>query len=185
MLGGVRRVVDDHLAGADHVGLGSSASSRAACSRPIASRIRASSSAGPQVCSTTSSMPQSWATTASPPSVTTSRTGHVGAGRADQPAQVAGVGELLAAVDEDQVGVGRLEQGAALGGQDLDLVAEQGERRAAPRRDGWRALVSSSSVLMRVTSGLRSVRKANGIETRCDRISGMETVETPRPRLRG
>ena len=53
--------------------------------------------------------------------------GYVGAGGADQPAQVAGVGEVLAAVDEDQVGVGRLEQGAALGGQDLDLVAEQGE----------------------------------------------------------
>ena len=82
---------------------------------------------GRTVCSTTSSMPQSWATTARPPSVTTSSTGHVGAGRADQPAQVAGVGELLPAVDEEQVGVGRLEQGAALGGQDLDLVAEQGE----------------------------------------------------------
>ncbi len=52
---------------------------------------------------------------------------HVGAGGADQPAQVAGVGEVLAAVDEDQVGVGGLEQRAALGGQDLDLVAEQGE----------------------------------------------------------
>ena len=53
--------------------------------------------------------------------------GHVGAGGADQPAQVAGVGEVLAAVDEQQVGVGRLEQRAALGGQDLDLVAEQRE----------------------------------------------------------
>ena len=58
---------------------------------------------------------------------------HVGAGGADQPAQVAGVGEVLAAVDEQQVGVGGLEQRAALGGQDLDLVAEQRERRAAPR----------------------------------------------------
>ena len=51
----------------------------------------------------------------------------VGAGGADQPAQVAGVRELLAAVDEDQVDVGRVEQRAALGGQDLDLVGEQGE----------------------------------------------------------
>ena len=37
------------------------------------------------------------------------------------------MGELLAAVDEDEVGVGGVEQGAALGGQDLDLVAEQGQ----------------------------------------------------------
>ncbi len=51
----------------------------------------------------------------------------VGAGRADQPAQVACVGEVLAAVDEEQVGVRRLEQRAALGGQDPDLVAEQGQ----------------------------------------------------------
>ena len=36
-------------------------------------------------------------------------------------------GELLAAVDEDQVDLGGLEQGAALGGEDLDLVAEQRE----------------------------------------------------------
>ncbi len=57
----------------------------------------------------------------------------VGAGGADQPAQVAGVGELEPTVDEQQVGVGGLEQGAALGGQDLDLVAEQGQSRAAPR----------------------------------------------------
>ena len=53
--------------------------------------------------------------------------GLVGAGGADQAAQVAGVGEVLAAVDEEQVDLGRLEQRAALGGQDLDLVAEQGE----------------------------------------------------------
>ena len=39
----------------------------------------------------------------------------VGAGGADQAAQVARVGELLAAVDEQQVGLGRLEQRAALG----------------------------------------------------------------------
>ena len=51
----------------------------------------------------------------------------VGARRTDQAAQVAGVGEVLAAVDEQQVDVGRLEQGAALGGQDLDLVPQQGE----------------------------------------------------------
>ena len=74
-------------------------------------------------------MPQSWLTTARPPSVTIEQHGDVGAGGADQAAQVAGVGELLAAVDQDQVGVGRVDQGAALGGQDLDLVAEQREPR--------------------------------------------------------
>ena len=35
--------------------------------------------------------------------------------------------EVLASVDEEQVGVGGLEQGASLGGEDLDLVAEQRE----------------------------------------------------------
>ena len=55
--------------------------------------------------------------------------GDVRARRTDQPAQVACVGEVLAAVDEQQVGVGRLEEGGTLGGQDLDLVPEQGEAR--------------------------------------------------------
>ena len=48
-------------------------------------------------------------------------------GGPDQPAQVACLGELAAAVDHQQVVVGGLEERAALGGQDLDLVAEQGE----------------------------------------------------------
>ena len=74
-------------------------------------------------------MPQSAATTERPPSVTMSSTGASLPGRADQPAQVPGVGEVLAAVDQDQVDVGGLEQGAALGGQDLDLVGEQGQGR--------------------------------------------------------
>ena len=39
----------------------------------------------------------------------------VGAGGADQPAQVTRVGQLAAAVDHQQVVVGRLEQGASLG----------------------------------------------------------------------
>ena len=55
--------------------------------------------------------------------------GHVGAGGADQPAQVTRVRELLAPVDQEQVVVGRLEQGAALGREDLHLVAEQGQAR--------------------------------------------------------
>ena len=53
--------------------------------------------------------------------------GDVGAGGADQAAQVARAGEVLAAVDEQQVGLRGLEQRAALGGQDLHVVAEQGE----------------------------------------------------------
>ena len=53
----------------------------------------------------------------------------VGPGGADQPAQVARLGQLAAAVDHQQVVVGRLEQGASLGGQDLDLVAEEREPR--------------------------------------------------------
>ena len=57
----------------------------------------------------------------------------VGAGGADQPAQVARVGELEPAVDEQQVGVGRLEQGAALGGQDLAPGGRAGPARAGPR----------------------------------------------------
>ena len=35
------------------------------------------------------------------------------------------MGEVLAAVDEQQVGVRCLQEGAALGGQDPDLVAQQ------------------------------------------------------------
>ena len=72
-------------------------------------------------------MPQSAATTERPPSVTIEQHRLVGAGGPDQPAQVARVGQLAAAVDHQQVVVGSLEQGAALGRQDLDLVAEQGE----------------------------------------------------------
>ena len=128
----------------------------------MASRIRASSSAGPQVCSTTSSMPQSWATTARPPSVTIEQDGHVGAGGADQPAQVAGVGELLAAVDEQQVAVGRLEQRAALGGQDLDRWPSSA-RPGSTSTEGCRALVSSSRVLMGLLRRRGPIRK--NIET--------------------
>ena len=51
----------------------------------------------------------------------------VGPGGADQAAQVAGVGELAAAVDHQQVVVGRLQQCAALGGQHADLVGQQRE----------------------------------------------------------
>ena len=52
---------------------------------------------------------------------------YVGPGRPDQPAQVAGLGEVLAAVDEQEVGVRSLQQGAAHGREDLDLVAEEGQ----------------------------------------------------------
>ena len=79
--------------------------------------------------STTSSAPQSWLTTDSPPSVTIEHDGDVGAGGADQAAQVTGAREVLAAVDQQQIGLGRLEQGAALGGQDLHLVRQQREGR--------------------------------------------------------
>ena len=51
----------------------------------------------------------------------------VGAGGADQPAQVAGRGEVLAPVDEDEVGLGRVEQRAALGRDDLHGVRQQRE----------------------------------------------------------
>ena len=51
----------------------------------------------------------------------------VGAGGADQPAQVAGVGEFLAPVDQQQIGVGCIEQRGALRRQDLDCVTQQGE----------------------------------------------------------
>ena len=52
---------------------------------------------------------------------------YVGAGRADEAAQVAGAGQVLTSVDEHQVGLGRLQEGAALGWQDLDVVTEQRE----------------------------------------------------------
>ena len=77
--------------------------------------------------STTSSMPQSAATTDRPPSVTTSSTGAslpvVRISRHRSRAWAS----FLAAVDEDDVDLGRLEQRAALGGQDAHLVGEQGE----------------------------------------------------------
>ena len=72
-------------------------------------------------------MPQSWADHGEPALGDDEQDRDVGAGRPDQSAQVAGVGELLAAVDQQQVGVGSVEQRAALGGQDPDLVAEQRE----------------------------------------------------------
>ena len=72
----------------------------------------------------------------------------VGAGGADQAAQVARGGEVLAAVDEQQVGVGGLEQRAALGGQDLAPWCDSRARPGSTSADGWSALVSSSSVLM-------------------------------------
>ncbi len=74
-LRGVRRVVDHDLAASGSRGPRGRRRRAGRPARPIASRIRASSSAGPQVCRTTSSMPQSWATTARPPSVTMSSTG--------------------------------------------------------------------------------------------------------------
>ena len=105
---------------------GSSASRRAA-SRPMASRIRASSSAGP------GGVQHHVVHAPVVGDDGEAALGHheqhrdVGAGRADQPAQVAGVGQLEPAVDEQQVGVRGLEQGAALGREDPDLVAEQGQ----------------------------------------------------------
>ena len=71
----------------------------------------------------------------------------VGAGGADQPAQVAGCGEVLAAVDEDEVGLGGVEQRAALGGQDLHGVASSASP-GSTSAEGCRALVSSSRVLI-------------------------------------
>ena len=53
--------------------------------------------------------------------------GRVGAGGADQAAQVARGGEVLAPVDEDEVGLRGIEQRAALRGQDLHRVGEQGQ----------------------------------------------------------
>ena len=47
--------------------------------------------------------------------------GDVGAGRADQPTQVAGLGEVVPAVDEQQVGVGRLEKRATFSRKDLEM----------------------------------------------------------------
>ena len=54
---------------------------------------------------------------------------HVGPGGPDQPAQVTGVGEVLAAVDEDDVDLGGVEQRAPLGGKDRAPVGEQRQRR--------------------------------------------------------
>ena len=105
--------------------------------------------------------------------------GAVGAGGAQQPAQVARVGQLLAPVDEDHVGVGSLEEGAALGGQDLDLVTEQRERR-----EHLRARLEGAGEQQQrahaVTSSPAVGRSAavEPVETRCVRISGMEQRTT-------
>ena len=53
----------------------------------------------------------------------------VGTGRADQPAEVARGGEVLATVDEDEVGRRSVEQRTALGGQDLHGVREERQSR--------------------------------------------------------
>ena len=77
---------------------------------------------------------------------------HVDAGGADQPAQAADVREVPAAVDEDDVGVRGLEQGAALGGEDLAPGGRAAARaRAAPRRRAaarWSAAAGCSRHLL-------------------------------------
>ena len=94
----------------------------------MASRSRASSSAGPQVREQHVVHAPVGGDHGQPALGDDQQHRCVGAGGADQPAQVPRVGELLAAVDQHHVDVRRLEQRAALGGQDLDLVGQQGER---------------------------------------------------------
>ena len=80
-------------------------------------------------------------------------------------------GELLAAVDEQQVGVGGLEQRAALGGQDLDLVAEQGE---AGQHLG-RRLEGAGQQQQGAHGGPSSVRADDGRISRMSDASGAES----------
>ena len=58
------------------------------------------------------------------------------------------MGQVAAAVDEDKVGLGSVDQGAALGRDDPDLMGSRASA-GSTSADGWRALVNRSSVLMR------------------------------------
>ena len=70
-------------------------------------------------------MPQSAVTTDRPPSVTINSTGTSEPVVRISRQRSRAWRELLAAVDEDQVGLGSVEERASLGREDLHLVAQQ------------------------------------------------------------
>ena len=74
------------------------------------------------------------------------------AGGADDAGQAAHLGEVVAAVDEDGVARRRVEQGAGLGREDLDVVGQQRERGQHLDR-GLRALGEQEQVGHVSTSG--------------------------------
>ena len=125
-LGGVGGVVDDDLAGADDVGVGVGgvAGCAEAADGELDAGLELGGAAGVQHDVVHAPVVGDDGQAALGGD---EEDGDLGAGGADQPAQVTGVGEVLATVDEEEVGLGRLEEGASLGGQDLDVVAEQRE----------------------------------------------------------
>ena len=151
-----------------------SSASRWAARRPIASLIRASSSAGPQVCSTTSSMPQSWATTARPPSVTMSSTGtSVPVVRISRHRSRAWASSWRPST-RTRSGSGASIRALPSAGRILTWWLSRA-RPGSTSAEGWRALVSSSRVLMAASSRLG----------RYGRISEHEhRIRPPRPRVR-
>ena len=90
-------------------------------------RSRASTSAGEASSSRMSAAPHSPVTTVRPPSVSTSTSGTVEPGRAQQPAGRAGGGQVAPGVQQQHVGIGGVEQRRRLDGQHPDPVGEQPE----------------------------------------------------------
>ena len=97
--------------------------------RVIASRSRASTSAGPALSRMTSSTPHS---AGQPGQAALGEDGDQRAGqpgRAQHPAQGLGLRQLAAGVDEDDLAGGGVDQRGGLGRQDPHLVAEQAQSR--------------------------------------------------------
>ena len=118
----------------------------------MASRSRASTSAGPAVASTTSSTSQSAVTAVRPPSVVTRISGTVTPVVRISRQSERDAGQVAASVDQQRVSRAGVEQCGALGGQHPHLVGEQLERRqhrlgggAAVRQEQQPCHASSSS----------------------------------------
>jgi hypothetical protein len=81
------------------------------------------------------------------------------------------VGEVLATVDEEEVGLGRLEEGASLGGQDLDVVAEQRETGqdlgGRLERAGQQQKGAHTGLLPWVWVGTETQRWAPAVDSSC------------------
>ena len=95
----------------------------------MASRSRASTSAGPAVSSRTSSSAPLGRETSEAALGEDGQQGSADPGRAQHPAQGAGARQLPSRIDEDDVAVGRVDEGGRLGGQDAHRVAQQPEGR--------------------------------------------------------